>query len=275
MISSVNLSRIRHVVLDMDGTIYKGSRLFPCTPPFLARLRRLGIGYTFLTNNSSRGRVDYLEKLRQMEIIIEPRQMYTSADCTIDYLRAHLPEAHRLAILGTPSLCREFESAGFTPDWDDPQAVVVGFDTTLTFERLCRAAWWINRGRPFIATHPDLICPTDEPTVLVDCGAICAALSAATGGRQPIVLGKPSPSMLLQVAEHYGLAPDEMMMVGDRLYTDIAMAHRAGAVGVLVLTGEATREDAATLNPPPHLILEDVGILGEMLESAHTSKLPV
>lgn len=273
MSNAIDLSRIRHVVLDMDGTIYKGSRLFPCTPPFLERLRRLGIGYTFLTNNSSRSRVDYIEKLRRMGIDIESDQIYTSADCTIDYLRADLPAVRRLAILGTPSLCREFESAGFTPDWEAPEAVVVGFDTTLDFERLCRAAWWIDQGLPFIATHPDLICPTDEPTVLVDCGAICAALSAATGGKTPVVLGKPSPSMLHLVGERHGLASGEMAMVGDRLYTDVAMAQRAGAVSVLVLTGEATREEALAMTPPPDLILEDVGVLGALFDDANTAEV--
>jgi NagD protein len=271
--TSIDLSRIRHVVLDMDGTIYKGSRLFPCTPPFLERLRTLGIGCTFLTNNSSRSRVDYIEKLRKMGIPCDPGQIYTSADCTIDYLRAEFPDAKRLAILGTPSLCREFESAGFTPDWEAPQAVVVGFDTTLDYKRLCRAAWWIEKGLPFIATHPDWICPTDEPTVLVDCGAICACLSAATGGKQPVVLGKPAPAMLEQVCVRHSLETFEIVMVGDRLYTDMAMAHQAGALAVLVLTGEATKEEALAMTPPPDLVLADVGVLGEMLAAAQPEEL--
>src|SRR5439155_27233543 len=166
------------------------------------------------------------------------------ADSTIVYLRKHLPAAQAIAVLGTPSLCRQFEEAGFQVTWDSPQAVVVGFDTTLTYERLCRAAYWISTGLPFIATHPDLVCPTDEATVLVDCGAICACLTAATG-RTPVVLGKADPSILLELCARHGLSPGQLAMVGDRIYTDMAMAQAAGALAVLVLSGEATAGDAA------------------------------
>src|SRR5439155_13966677 len=175
------------------------------------------------------------------------------ADSTIVYLRKQLPAAHAIAVLGTPSLCRQFEEAGFRISWDSPQAVVVGFDTTLTYDRLCRAAWWISKGLPFIATHPDLVCPTDEPTVLVDCGSICACLTAATQ-RSPVVLGKPEPSILLDLCARQKLAPNQLAMVGDRLYTDMEMAHKAGALAVLVLSGEATAADIAAQAQPPDLV---------------------
>jgi NagD protein len=259
-----DLSHIRHVVLDMDGTIYKGKKLFDCTLPFLARLRGLSIGYTFLTNNTSRSKADYVAKLRAFGIDAGVSQIFTPADSALVYLNDHHPNARHIAVLGTPSLCAQFEAAGFTVTWDDPEAVVVGFDTTLTFDRLCRTAWWISQGLPFIATHPDLICPTDEPTVLVDCGAVCAALTAATG-RQPVVLGKPDPSILLDLCRALGLTPDRIAMVGDRIYTDMAMARRAGALGVLVLTGEATAADAAAQPQPPDLVLDDIGELGRLL----------
>ncbi len=262
------LARIRHVVLDMDGTIYKGSRLFPCALPFLERLQLLGIGCTFLTNNTSRSKSDYVEKLRLFGIAAGEEQIFTPADSAIIYLRERLPLAKSIAVLGTPSLCRQFEEAGFKVGWDAPEAVIAGFDTTLTYERLCRAAYWIGQGLPFVATHPDLICPTDEPTVLVDCGSICAALTAATG-RRPVVLGKPDPSILLDLCRRLDLAPVQVAMVGDRIYTDVAMAQRAGVFAVLVLSGEATREDAAALSPPPDLIAGHVGELGILLERAH------
>src|SRR5205814_1270533 len=141
-------------------------------------------------------------------------EIYTPADSTIAHLREHLPHVTTIAILGTPSLCQQFEEAGFRVSWDAPQAVIVGFDTTLTYDRLCRTAWWISQGLPFIATHPDLVCPTDEPTILIDCGSITACLTAATG-RQPLVLGKPDPSILLSVCSRHGLSPSELAMVGD------------------------------------------------------------
>ena len=261
------LSRIRHVALDMDGTLYRGQRLFDATLPFLERLRRLGIGYTFLTNNTSLSKADYVHKLRRFGIDADQGQIVTPADSAIAYLRERLPGVESIAVLGTPSLCRQFEAAGFAVTWDAPGAVVVGFDTTLTYERLCRAAYWIGTDLPFLATHPDLVCPTDEPTILVDCGAICACLTAATG-RQPIVLGKPEPSMLLDLCARLGLSIEQVAMVGDRVYTDIAMAQKAGAVAVLVLSGEATAADVAALASPPDLILADVGDLGVHLERA-------
>ncbi|AGA25472.1 HAD-IIA family hydrolase [Singulisphaera acidiphila] len=266
---TLDLTRIRHVVLDLDGTLYRGDRLFEVTIPFLARLARLGIGHTFLTNNTSRSKSDYVTKLQKLGIDAQESQVATPADTTITYLRKQLPQVTSIAVLGTPSLCQQFEEAGFTVGWDAPGAVVVGFDTTLDYERLCRAAYWIGEGRPFLATHPDLICPTDQPTILVDCGALCACLTAATG-RQPVVLGKPDPSILLDLCNRLGLAKDEVAMVGDRIYTDIAMARRAAVPGVLVLSGEATKADAATLEQPPELIVADVGELGEILENART-----
>jgi len=264
---SAALAGLRHVVLDLDGTLYRGNRLFDATLPFLDRLRERNIGYTFLTNNTSRSKSDYVTKLQHFGIATDEGQIYTPADSTIVYLREHLPQARSLAVLGTPSLCRQFEEASFHVSWDAPHAVVVGFDTTLTYERLCHAAYWISRGLPYIATHPDLVCPTDEPTVLVDCGAICACLTAATG-RQPIVLGKPDPGILLDLCARHGVAPSQMAMVGDRIYTDVAMAQRAGAIAVLVLSGEATAADAAAMAPPADWVVNDIGEFGERIAAA-------
>ena len=262
-----DLSRVRHVVLDMDGTLYKGTRLFAQTVPFLENLRKVGSGRTFLTNNTSRSKADYVAKLRQMSIDAQIEEIYTPAESVIAYLHRHLPDVKRIAILGTPSLERELEEAGFASDWESPEAVVVGFDTTLTYERLCRAAYWISRDLPFLATHPDLVCPTDQPTVLVDCGAICACLTAATD-RTPIVFGKPNPSILKELGDRLQIKQDEMLMVGDRIYTDMKMAHEAGVPSALVLTGEARIEQLSTLQHKPDFVVADVGELGEMLVSA-------
>jgi NagD protein len=258
---------VRHVVLDMDGTLYRGTRLFAATLPFLERLRSLGIGYTFLTNNTSRSKADYVTKLRGLGIEASASEIYTPAESTMAYLRSRLPQVKTVGLLGTPSLAQEFADAGYAVNWDAPDAVVVGFDTTLTYERLCRAAYWIGAGLPFLATHPDLVCPTGEPTVLVDCGSVCACLTAATG-RHPMVFGKPSPSILLELCGRLQLAADELAMVGDRIYTDIRMAQEAGVPSVLVLTGEATAADAAGMPNQPDLVVADIGELGERLDSA-------
>ena len=263
----IDLKSIRHIVLDMDGTLYKGARLFAQTVPFLEGLRTHEIGYTFLTNNTSRSKADYVEKLRKLGIQARESEIYTPTESTITYLRSNLPQAKALAILGTPSLEQEFAAAGFTVNWEAPDAVVVGFDTALTYERLCRTAHWISTGLPWLATHPDFVCPTDEPTVLVDCGSICACLTAATG-RQPVVFGKPNPSILLELRDRLHLASDQMIMVGDRIYTDMKMAQEAGISAALVLTGETTEAQAASLPWQPDLIVADVGKLGELIAKA-------
>lgn len=272
------LRQITHVALDMDGTIYKGGTLFPCTLPFLAHMRELGIGCTFLTNNPSKSSADYLAHLRKMGLTATADELYTSAQATIDCLQRRFPEVKRIYALGTPSMLTEFQGAGFTLTADDPadepDAVVIGFDLTLAYARLCRAAWWIQQGKLFVATNPDRVCPTDLPTVLVDCGAICALLEKATGRGPDIVLGKPDPAMLSGILERHGLRPAQIAMVGDRIYTDILMAHRAEAFGVLVLTGEATRHDAEQANPRPHLVVPSLAELGELLAATRTD-LPV
>jgi HAD superfamily hydrolase (TIGR01450 family) len=267
------LKRIRHVALDMDGTIYKGHTLFKFTVPFLSLLKDLGIGYTFLTNNPSRSLADYIKHLGHLGIHATPDQLYTSVHATLEYLQNERPQLRRLFVLGTPSMCEDFRGAGFEllPDSPDhePDAVVVGFDMTLTYPRLCRAAWWISQGKPFFATNPDRICPTDQPTMLVDCGAICAALQSATGRAPLAVFGKPDPSMLRGILHKHGIQPAELAMVGDRLYTDMAMARRAGAFGVLVLTGEATAEQAQKHSPAPDLVLASLAEFGVKLRAAH------
>jgi NagD protein len=268
------LGKIRHVALDMDGTIYKGSTLFDFSKPFLASLKQMGIGYTFLTNNPSKSVKDYLSKLAGYGINAKADELYTSAQATIEYLHSRYPKARRIFALGTPSMLEEFEKHGFdlcddSPK-DEPELVVVGFDMTLSYSRLCRAAWWISKGKPYIATNPDRVCPTDQPTVLVDCGAICAALNEATGRKPDAVMGKPDPTMLRGILLKHSLQPNELAMVGDRIYTDVAMGHAAGALAVLVLTGEATADDAQKASEPPDITVPSLKEFGEQLRQARS-----
>ena len=267
------LARLKHVALDMDGTIYMGTTLFPYTKPFLAGVKELGLGYSFLTNNPSSSIADYLAKLARLGVEATEEEMYTTALATIDYIKTHYPEAKRLFMLGTPSMITEFEKAGFQSATDDaadrPDVLVVAFDKSLVYERLCRAAWWISQGVPYIATNPDRVCPTDQPVVLVDCGSICACLTHATGRTPDITLGKPDPNMLSGILHRYGYEADEVAMVGDRIYTDIEMAHNAGAFGVLVLSGETTLEVADAAPKQPHLICDSIEVLGELIAQSH------
>lgn len=277
------LSKIKHLALDMDGTIYLGSTLFPFTKKFLADMTEAGITYSFLTNNPSISVSDYLKKLEELGIEATEDNMYTTSLAAIDYIKSHYPQAKRLFILGTPSMTTQFEEAGFISCADDPDDVpdvlVVAFDKTLAYDRLCRASWWASQGVPYVATNPDKVCPTDQRTVLVDCGSMCKCIEYATGRQPDVCVGKPDPNMLRGVFERYGYEPDEVAMVGDRIYTDTATAHNAGAFGVLVLSGETTLEVAdkvaedARTNPnpeffPPDLIARDVKELGELLIEA-------
>ena len=274
------LSKIKHLALDMDGTIYLGSTLFPYTLKFLSDMKEAGIGYSFLTNNPSRSVADYLKKLEGLGIQADEENMYTTSLAAIDYIKTHYPEAKRLFLLGTPSMISQFEKAGFESCADDPNDVpdvlVVAFDMTLNYQRLCRAAWWASQGVPYIATNPDRVCPTDQKVVLVDCGSMCKCIEHATGRQPDITLGKPDPNMLYGIMERLDLKPEEVAMVGDRIYTDTATAHNAGAFGVLVLSGETTLEvvdkvaEDARNNPapeffPPDLVCRDVKELGELL----------
>lgn len=280
-----DLKRIKHVALDMDGTIYMGNTLFPFTISFLDTLTELGIGYSFLTNNPTKSVEDYLTKLAGLGIKASEENMYTTSLAAIDYIKSRYPSAKRLFMLGTPSMVSQFEKVGFEACSDEPEDIpdvlVVAFDTTLTYSKLCRAAWWTSQGIPYVATNPDRVCPTNQKTVLVDCGSLQHCIEYATMRKPDIVLGKPDPTMLDGIRNRYGLQSDEIAMVGDRIYTDTAMAHNAGALGVLVLSGETTldvvkkvEEDVRT-NPnpefyPPDLVLKDISELGELLKKVHS-----
>ena len=173
-----------------------------------------------------------------------------------------MPHARRcirrrwLFLLGTPSMISEFEAAGFESAADSaddvPDVIVAAFDMTLQYDRLCRAAWWVSQGVPYIATNPDRVCPTDQPTVLVDCGS-----------------SKPDPNMLSGILSRHGLKPDQIAMVGDRIYTDVAMAHNAKAMGVLVLSGETTLDVADKADPQPHITADSIEVLGRLIREAH------
>lgn len=265
-----SLKQIKHFALDMDGTIYNGKTLFPFTIPFLEFLKENGIGYSFLTNNPSKSTADYLTKLEEIGIKSSKDEIYTSAQATIDYIKHHHPTAKRLFILGTPSMIIEFEEAGFISTSEDandvPDMLVVSFDMSLTYNRLCRASWWASQNIPYIATNPDWVCPTDQPTILVDCGSICACIEGATGRKPDLVVGKPDPRMLSGILDRYNLQPHEVAMVGDRIYTDVRMAHNAGALGILVMSGETTMEIAAESNLKPDIIAENLAEIQEMLK---------
>lgn len=267
------LKKVRHIALDMDGTIYNGNTLFPFTIPFLAKLKKWGIGYSFLTNNPTKSAGDYVQHLKELKIPVELENMYTSAQATIDYLHLHHSEYKRLFILGTSSMIAEFESAGFVSTGesasDVPDAVIVSFDKSLVYNRLCRAAWWIQQKLPYIATNPDKVCPTDQPTILVDCGSLISCLAYATDRRPDVIIGKPDPRMLYCIMERLNLRADEVAMIGDRIYTDVKTALNAKSLGILVLSGETTMDVVRQSVEKPTLIAQDLSEVEKWLSMVH------
>ncbi len=263
------LQPLVHLVLDVDGTLALDDNLFPTTNQFIEILHDLGMSFTIITNNSSKSRPAHCHRLRRMGLEISDDQILVSTQATLRYLKESHPQVKRLFVLGTPGLQEEFSDAGYTicdhRVEDEPDAVIVGFDMSLTYERLCRAAYWIKNGKKYFATHPDYVCPTDQPTVLVDCGSIINCLKAAAGREPDAILGKPNPQMLEVIRQKHGLGKSQIAMVGDRLYTDMAMAHAAEVASILVLCGETTRDQAESVQPSPDIVVSDPGELGNLL----------
>lgn len=232
---------IKCFALDLDGTIYLGNTLFPFTLEFIETARLTGRTCLFVTNNSSLGPAEYVEKFARLGLNVEPSRVYTSADATVEYLLNFGP-GHRLCVLGTEPLIRFFESRGFIIEPDHPDALVLGFDLDFDYSRMRHACRLLRRGVPFYATHPDRTCPVEDGELIPDCGAMAAALTAATGV-QPIVLGKPHRTMVEGMLRRAGVAAEEMAVVGDRLSTDIRTGADNGLLTVLVLTGETSEAD--------------------------------
>lgn len=255
----------------MDGTIYLDERLFAETKPFLRTLSENGIGYSFITNNNSLSRTEYVARLERMGLPTPAESLVTSAHAAAAYLETHLPAVRRPFVLGTLGLIEDLRLAGYAHEETSPDCVVVGFDRTLDYEKLCRTSYWVKSGLPYLATHPDRVCPTKDATVLPDCAAICALIESATGRKPDAVPGKPSPAMLEGLSSKLGLEPDQMAMVGDRLYTDIRMAVTAGALGVLTLTGEATEADLVGSGVQPDLVIRDLGDFAQKIVAARPS----
>lgn len=258
-----DLRDISLYLLDMDGTIYLGDRVFDCTLPFLSLLREQGKHYIFLTNNCTRNRYAYFDRLQSMGIPVEPDGVFTSGEATTIYLNRQKPGA-RIYLLGTPSLEEEFREAGFVLTDESVDYVVLGFDTELTYEKLRKLCDFVRYGAPFIATHPDFNCPTDGGFI-PDVGSMLALVEASTGRRPDYVVGKPNRGIIDALCEKYGLRHEDIAMVGDRLYTDIAVGVNAGITSVLVLSGESTLADLEKSDVKPDYVFDDLSGITEAI----------
>lgn len=259
-------------VLDMDGTVYLGNRIIEGSLTFIEKLRQRGTRFLFFTNNSSRGAGFYRNKLSAMGCEVNERDVMTSGDVTIAWLQQHRPNAS-VYLMGTPLLEESFRQAGIRlvqerPDevpsnQSVPDIVVVGFDMTLDFEKVTRACTYIRQGAEFIATHPDLNCPTEEGFI-PDCGAMCAMITASTGVL-PRYLGKPYSETVEMICRVTGTEKQDMVFVGDRLYTDIAIGVNHGVTAILVLSGETRPEDLEKSEIRPDYVFNSLGELARWI----------
>ena len=264
----------------MDGTLYLDDRLFPGAADFLAKIRACGGKYLFLTNNSSKGVDAYVAKMTRLGVPAAPADFLTSVDALIVFLERTYGAAvkkKKMYVVGTRSFCAQLAAAGFllteTPD-DDTEILILGFDRELTYRKLEDACRLLARGVQeartsgdakaaaglpavdYYATNPDWVCPTAFGSV-PDCGSMAWMLEKATG-RAPKFIGKPEPEMALLAMEQTGFCASETLLIGDRLYTDIACGNRAGVDTAFVLSGEGTLADLAKGQGKPTYIFENI-----------------
>ena len=256
----------RLFLLDMDGTIYLDEKLFDGVIPFLEHIRQVGGRYLFLTNNSSRGVEGYMEKMHRLGIETRREDYLTSVDVTIHALKRERA-GKKCYVFGTRSFFGQLQEAGI-PVTDRPEEdvdiLLCGFDRELTFQKLEDACILLNCGAEFWATNPDWVCPTRYGSV-PDCGSVCRMLTTATG-RTPRFLGKPRPDMVYLAMERTGFSTEQTVLLGDRVYTDIACGVNAGIDTVFVLSGEGTQADIEKYGVQPTWVRRDIAALLQELE---------
>ena len=268
------LINTRLFLLDMDGTLYLGDDVFPGAVDFIHSISETGRKYIYLTNNSSRAGVDYITRLRRLGFPCEAENVFTSGMATGEYLNQNYPGA-KVYLAGTKAFYRELQSYGIDlvndenghTDVMDVDVVVQGFDTELVYEKLDLACHFLRRGAKFIAANPDWVCPMPADEVLPDCGSICALLTAASGVK-PHYIGKPNRDMIDVISKMTGIPNENICAVGDRLYTDIAVAKNAGSVSVCVLSGESSEADIEASDVKPDYVLKDVAEIAKILRAA-------
>lgn len=263
---NLDLSTVSTFVFDLDGVVWRGDSVVPGAPESLAKLRSAGHRCLFATNNSSRAQEYYAQKLAGMGIVAAPEDIVTSATATALYLSRHMPAGFSVYVVGEEGIALALEAIGahvfryenVTEAKGRVDCVVAGIDRSFTYDKLKYAQQFLLHGAKFIATNRDATFPVEEG-VVPGSGSIVAAIATAAG-QEPLSMGKPEPGMLLAILETYGLQPSQAAMIGDRLDTDIACAHRAGIGAIHVATGVTPTETAreATGELRPHLFFEDL-----------------
>ena len=255
------LKDVKCFLLDMDGTFYLGGQLIDGSLDFIKRVQETGRDFMFLTNNSSHNANFYVQKLAGMGLNIDRSKVMTSGEATCEKLNELYP-GKRAFLLGNEFLAEELAEAGIVVDNKNPEIVVIGFDTTLDYQKMWDVCNFVRAGLPYIATHPDFNCPT-ETGFMPDIGAIIDFIAASTGRRPDLIVGKPHTGIVEAVLRRTGLKVGELAMVGDRLYTDIETGIRSGMLSILVMSGETTEEMLAESTTKPDL---KFGRLADMID---------
>lgn len=255
------LANVRCFLLDMDGTFYLGEQLLEGALEFIEVLHQQGREYLFLTNNSSKNSQQYVEKITRLGLAASPEDIMTSGEATAMHIQNQTSGA-RVYVVGTSALEREFKERGFILTKKTPDYAVLGFDTTLTYAKMWTLCDLVREGIPYIATHPDYNCPT-ETGYMPDIGAMIAFVKASTGREPDLIVGKPNRLFIEKAAERMGIPVSAMCMVGDRLYTDIALGVGAGIPTVLVLSGETKMNEVAQSPYQPTYIFKHLGALAD------------
>lgn len=258
-----SLEHVRCFLLDMDGTFYLGEQLLEGALRFIDVLHQQGRDFLFLTNNSSKDGQQYVEKITRLGLPISREKVLTSGEATAMHVRDQKPGA-RVFVVGTAALENEFLAQKFLLTSERPDYIVLGFDTTLTYEKLWALCDLVRAGVPYIATHPDFNCPT-ETGFMPDIGATIAFVKASTGREPDLVVGKPNRLFVEKAAERVGIPVADLCMIGDRLYTDIAIGHTAGIPTILVLSGETQPEDLSTSPFQPRFVFPHLGAVADHL----------
>ncbi|HET9906010.1 MAG TPA: HAD-IIA family hydrolase [Anaerolineales bacterium] len=265
-----SLTEVRCFLLDMDGTFYLGEQLLDGSLRFIETLHKQGIEFLFLTNNSSKDSQQYVEKIARLGLSISSEKVLTSGEATVMHIQSQKPGA-RVYVVGTPALEEEFIKNGFLITGDQPDFAVLGFDTTLTYDKLWKLCDLVRAGVPYIATHPDYNCPT-ETGYMPDIGAMIAFVKASTGREPDLIVGKPNKLFVEKAAERTGIPISEMCMIGDRLYTDIALGSTANIPTILVLSGETKAEEVSASTFQPDYIFQNLGEVAKYLADVKSAK---
>lgn len=253
-------------LFDMDGTIYLGDKLFCGVKEFFSSLKNKGVNYAFITNNSSKGKKDYLSKILGFSIDATEENFYTSVDASIQILKKEFNNSLIYA-QGTKSFIKNLIDGGLnvTTDYNEnAKCIIVGFDTELNFDKLTTTCKMLLKDIPYYATNPDWVCPTEFGYV-PDCGSMCFGIEKATG-RKPLFIGKPSGFMIEKAMEKFGVEKKDTVVIGDRIYTDVASGVNAGVDTILVLSGECTIKDYEESEIKPSLVIGEVNKLNKLFK---------